>query len=336
MKNYQVYSEDDFIMDSDFQSWAKYPTPESEAFWNNFLKTNPHKRHEVESARTMLKVIEFKENLLPTEKEAMWNEVASAMQKEKSGRIVVMKKTGKISTKLRYFAAAVLAGFVILPGLYLVLQKPPAKLIATNFGEIREVKLPDSSLVTLNAQSNLKYDTHWDNKNEREVWIDGEAFFSIKPTADYRKFIVHTEEADIEVLGTEFNVMHREARLKVSLNSGNIRLKVHNSPDTVYMKPGEILEFASNNIIKTSGKVDQLSVWKDQKLVFDDTPVSEIMRQLRYIYGWDYANIGQDILDERLTGELDIRDEQKLINTLEKALRIRIDKEGNIIRISRI
>ena len=336
MKNYQLYSEDDFIMDSYFQNWAKYPTPESESFWNNFLNANPHKRHEVESARTILKFIEFKQNLLPAEKEEIWHGVASAMQKEKSGRLVVMRKNGKASAKLKYFAAAALAGCVLLSGLYFFLEKPPTRLIATNFGEIRQVKLPDSSFVTLNAQSNLKYDAHWDNKKEREVWIDGEAFFSIKPGADHQRFIVHTDEADIEVFGTEFNVMRRERKLTVSLNSGNIRLKVHNSPDTVYMKPGEILEFASNNIIKTSGKVEQLSVWKDQKLVFDDTPVSEIMRQLRYIYGWDYANIGQDILDERLTGELDISDEQKLINTLEKALRIRIDKEGKIIKISRI
>lgn len=324
-------------MDPYFQSWAKDPTPESEAFWNNFLKENFHKRNEVESAKTILKSIEFKQNLMPVEKEAIWEGVVSAMRKEKSGRLVMMKENGRMtSTKFRYFAAAFLAGCVVLSGLYLYLKRPPARLIATNFGEIKQVRLPDNSFVTLNAQSNLRYADQWGNKDEREVWVDGEAFFSIKPTGDHQKFIVHTDEADIEVLGTEFNVMRREGKLKVSLNSGKIRLKVHNSPDALYMKPGEILECALHNIIRTSGKVDQLSVWKDQKLIFDDTPVSEIMRQLRYIYGWDYANIGQDILDERLTGEVDTKDEEKLIETLEKALRIRIEKEGNIIRISRI
>ena len=337
MKNYLDYSEDDFIMDSGFQNWVKDPTPELESFWTKFLDVNPHKRSTIERAKTILNSIEFREHLLPSEKEAIWSNVKTAMRMEKTGRLAFMNTTRRTRPgRWIYAVAAGLTGCFLIAALYFYFNSPSQEVIATTYAELKQIILPDSSFVTLNAQSNIKYGSEWSDKRKREVWIDGEAFFSITHRPAHQKFIVHTGEADIEVLGTEFNVMRREGKLKVSLNSGNIRLRVHDSRKFFQMSPGDVLELAEQNVTKTSGKAHRLSVWKEHKLIFDDTPVFEIMTQLKYIYGWEYANVAQDILNEKLTGELDTSDEQKLINTLEKALALRINKEGNTITIERI
>ncbi len=57
----------------------------------------------------------------------------------------------------------------------------------------------------------------------REVWIEGEAFFSVKPSSVPRAFLVHTaSNMNVEVLGTTFNVVDRHGRMQVVLNSGKV------------------------------------------------------------------------------------------------------------------
>jgi ferric-dicitrate binding protein FerR (iron transport regulator) len=337
MKNYKLYSEDDFIMDPDFQAWVKEPSPESELFWNKFQEENPEKKWPIDRAKALLRSMTFKKNLLPSEKEAMWQQVRLAMQKQNEGKLVFMKKSRAVfNKKIVHTVVALFAACVLSITFYYFTTSKPRHLVATKYGEIRKITLPDSSSIILNANSNIKYDRLWNEVNKREVWIDGEAFLSVKHTKTNQSFIVHTNEADIEVLGTEFNVMKRDYKVRVSLNSGRIRLKVHNGDKIMAMVPGDILEVNNKTVQKSSGKVENLSLWKENKMVFDDTPLSEILVQLKYIYGWEFANVQQDILDETLTGEVETKSEQELINTLEKALHIEISKEGNAIYISRL
>ena len=62
-------------------------------------------------------------------------------------------------------------------------------------------------------------------------------------------------------------------------------------------------------------------MWKENKRLFDDTPLSEIIVQLKYIYGWEFANVEPEILKEKLTGEVETKDPQKLvITTLGKSI----------------
>lgn len=336
MKNYQEYKESDFLMDADFQEWVTHPSPESELFWARFTNENPHKKEEINRAKALLQSIVFKQSLLPSEKEAMWQEIRTVMQKQKEGKLVFMNPgRSLLSRRTIYAVAAMLTGCALFLSFYFFNKGKPEHLVATRYGEIREIILPDSSSIVLNANSNIKYGDRWNTRSEREVWIEGEAFFSVKHTKDNQPFIVHANEADIEVLGTEFNVMRREGKVKVSLNSGSVKIRVPDNEKAIVMAPGEIIEVNALAVKKSTGRVENLSVWKENKLVFDDTPFAEILKQLRYLYGWEFANVPNDVLNERLTGEVETRDEKELLRTLEKALGIEITKEGNTIHISR-
>jgi ferric-dicitrate binding protein FerR (iron transport regulator) len=70
--------------------------------------------------------------------------------------------------------------------------------------------LPDNSTVILNANSSLRYQENWEAELLREVWVDGEAFFSVVHTHNHQRFRVNvTDDLKVEVLGTEFNVKDR-------------------------------------------------------------------------------------------------------------------------------
>ncbi|MBC7830186.1 MAG: FecR domain-containing protein [Chitinophagaceae bacterium] len=337
MKNYKDYTENEFVMDADFLEWVKHPSEESEVFWASFIKENPQKKEELYNAKKLLLSMVFKQNLLQSEKEAMWQEIRTAMRKQKEGKLVFMKTGRNSFSKMgMYVVAALLLGCVLFLSLYYFTEKKPEYVVTTQFAEIKKFLLPDSSFIILNANSNIKYSHQWNNVSDREVWIDGEAFFSVRHTKTNQKFIVHTNEADIEVLGTEFNVMERDEKIKVSLNSGSVKISVYDNANPVFLIPGDILELNAKKIQKGAGKVEDISVWKENKLVFDDTPLSEILKQLRYIYGWEFATVPNDVLNEKLTGEVETKDEKVLLKTLERALRIEITKQGNTIHISRL
>lgn len=91
-----------------------------------------------------------------------------------------------------------------------------------NDSEVCTVLLPDSSTVYLNSQAKLKYPTHF--AKERRVYLDGEAYFVVRKQ-NGKRFIVHTvSEAEVEVLGTEFNVKTNRQGASTTLVSGAVKL----------------------------------------------------------------------------------------------------------------
>lgn len=337
MRDYLEYSQEDFIMDPAFREWIQQPTQDSDMFWNNFLLQYPEKESAINGARLFLISPLFAENLTFSEKENIWEEVNAAIQTEKVGKLVYMKKEKMVVVrKIGRVAAAVVFSCALLIGILYYAPNSRSQMAQTKFGEINNCYLPDSTQVTLNANSKISYNKAWKETGDREVWIEGEAFFSVKHRNNNQRFIVHTEAMDIEVLGTEFNVMNREDKLRVSLNSGNIKLNVRkNLRETLFMKPGEVVELSlkNKNLEKKVENVENISAWKKKKLVCDDTPLSEIITRLYYLYGWEFGKIDEALLKETITGEIPTDNEEKLIRTLESGFRIRLIKEGQVVTI---
>ncbi len=63
-------------------------------------------------------------------------------------------------------------------------------LYATTFGEVKNITLPDGTGVVLNANSSLRVSDNTSEDSVREVWLEGEAFFSVTHTPDHQRFIV--------------------------------------------------------------------------------------------------------------------------------------------------
>lgn len=98
-------------------------------------------------------------------------------------------------------------------------------------GATSRVLLPDSTVVILNGSSNLKYDARWNERPLREVFLSGEAYFQVKKKTD-KPFVVHTDDLNVKVLGTIFNVSSYpdDEAVKVSLVEG--RVNVYTASET--------------------------------------------------------------------------------------------------------
>jgi ferric-dicitrate binding protein FerR (iron transport regulator) len=204
----------------------------------------------------------------------------------------------------------------------------------TAFGETKKVVLPDSSVITLNANSTLTYASQWNSHKAREVWLEGEAFLHVvkKPGAGNAIFKVHTDKLNVEVLGTAFNVNSRRGITRVVLNSGKVQLHTQDATNkgSLVMKPGELVEFSEEANAFTKKIVDPevYTSWRNHKLLFSDNTLQEIAQVLEDNYGLEIL-IQDPLLKERkLTGEIPSTDEQTVLEVLCESLNIRYTKNG--------
>jgi len=162
--------------------------------------------------------------------------------------------------------------------------------LITAVGSKGRFVLPDSSVVWLNSGSKLIYPEYFD-KTGRNVILEGEAYFQINEDKT-RPFVVKTEEVDIEVLGTSFNIANYpgSSSIETVLLSGSIVARLNETGKTTQLIPDQLLiyhkETGKAEIGITSSKyhID----WIKDRLIFDNDCLSDIIISLE---GWYTAQI---------------------------------------------
>jgi ferric-dicitrate binding protein FerR (iron transport regulator) len=92
------------------------------------------------------------------------------------------------------------------------------------YGSKSMVTLPDSSSIWLNAGSKLRYSSAF-NKTEREVFIEGEAYFKVARN-EQKPFLVKSSAVTLKVLGTSFNIKAypEEDNVETTVESGSVQV----------------------------------------------------------------------------------------------------------------
>ena len=151
-------------------------------------------------------------------------------------------------------------------------------------GEKSMVKLPDGSEVWLNANSRLVYNSF--SSTHRQVELKGEAFFKVAHNEN-APFVVRTNECDIKVLGTTFNVMAYDefGRKEITLLDGKVNVLVDGTEQV--LKPGQAMVLKDHHTEIAEVNAAQSSAWVDNKFNFKDIPLSELMKRLENWYDVD-------------------------------------------------
>lgn len=196
----------------------------------------------------------------------------------------------------------------------------------TDYGQTRDVYLPDGSRVLMNANSKMVWHGDWSEVGHRSVTLEGEAFFEVVKTNDMH-FKVQTPDIIIDVLGTEFNVRSRGAETNIYLKEGKVRLEVNN-PDlkNLEMVPGDFVNY--DHIAKelnTSHHFNTLNKasWVDGMLDFQNESVPRILKEFENLYGKRFRVDNELLMDKRMDISLPYTD----WNLVRKALEIALDAE---------
>lgn len=204
-----------------------------------------------------------------------------------------VSKKKNFSLLRRYVAAAAAVLVFVLMAAVTVHSYLQSKLSSNQFTEIvtqagqkTSVRLPDGSTVWMNSSSSLKYPVNF-NSDSREVIMTGEAFFQVKKDQS-RTFRVISGTLNVEVHGTSFNVKNYsdENAQKITVADGVVGL-VRNSLELTRLKKGEQATFdkGSEKLVVTNENPDQITAWRNNELIFRNTPVEDVIRSLETWYG---------------------------------------------------
>jgi transmembrane sensor len=154
--------------------------------------------------------------------------------------------------------------------------------IETGKGNQYQLILPDGSKVRLNAASSLQFPVSFTG-TQRKVTLSGEGYFDIAPNAE-KTFVVAIPHVEIQVLGTEFNVMAYgdEPAAKATLVKGSILLA--SGSQKTLLQPGKEGTIHTAGITVNDVDVEQAIAWKNGMISFVDAPLDAVMRQIARWY----------------------------------------------------
>ncbi|WP_420321520.1 FecR family protein [Flagellimonas sp.] len=308
MLSKEFNSIDDFISDSSFVNWAKKQNQNDVAFWENWIKNNPEKAELVIDTKNIILGIAFKKESLPQfEINKAWNNLP-------------INKKDRLRNKFSWAKyAAVAASLCLLVASYFFLTQKNTINYKTGYGQLMAVNLPDGSEVMLNANSSITFD----EIDPRNIILEGEAYFKVeKKKASNAKFHVHTNDLIVEVYGTEFNVNTKNNKTDVTLDEGNIQIKLKNGLIKT-MVPGDQISYSQNTdqILKHKSieKHRQVSSWKDGTLVFENALLYEVVKRIEDTYGLKAKFLDGESPNQIISGGIPTKNLTICIQAIEKA-----------------
>ncbi|SMC88870.1 FecR family protein [Pedobacter africanus] len=207
--------------------------------------------------------------------------------------------------------------------------------LSTTRGEQTQVRLPDGTLVFLNAESSLKYPTSFRKLDKRQVSLTGEGYFEVAKDKAH-PFIVKTANQEVEVLGTHFNIntYSSESNVRTTLLEGSV--KISSSNNSKILKPNEQAILSGDGNIRVSEADAAVAVaWKNNQFMFDSENIQTVMRMIERWYDVDVEYVGE-ITDEKFWGGVSRFDKvSKVLKSLESTGKVHFKIEGRKIYVSK-
>lgn len=340
MKDFRLFEITDFVLDEDFIRWVFENHPDDNYFWNTWLNQNPDKHLVIAEARQILQSLKVEQEEVPEQKlQAEVDRLLKTIQLQphqlqKKGRLFQM------SSKWWYAVASVLvipvAGILYYTNLhrgsaaqdqYKYTAQVSSRRLIENINtsdQKTKITLPDGSIVYLEPDSRISYSNRFDSSSTRDVYLSGEAFFSVVKNPD-QPFRVFSNEIITKVLGTTFTVrsFDKDSVIKITVKTGKVSVytQANNSTsgEVASKKLGGILltsnqqlvyakiAQAFQKIIAESPSIVVPGGIMEQQMAYEDVPLEEVFAQLSRAYGIDIV-YDSEIL-KNCTVTADIRNE---------------------------
>lgn len=276
MEKYLHYNYIDFAQEHSFIKWVRKDNPEDVIFWENWVAQHPEKNEDIEKAVYLVEHLSYtNERVDQKTEDRVWlkiNEAISGSKPKDSSSNTSNKNLSNRMIRLRW--AAVAAMFLLF--FSVIMNTDSVEVVQTKYASAKKITLPDGSLVNLNADSKISYDkSSWSTK--RELELDGEAFFEVKKGSS---FIVKTDNGDVTVLGTSFNVFSRGILFDVYCRTGKV--EVTSDEQQTILTPNQAVILKEHRHIKKN-KIfveDSRSSWLTGTYNYRSTPIGEVVLEL--------------------------------------------------------
>lgn len=183
------------------------------------------------------------------------------------------------------------------------------------FGKKSLLILEDGTVVWLNAGSKFAFPTKFTGK-KREVYLEGEAYFEVAENKEI-PFYVHTQELDVHVLGTKFNISAYPSDVKVEtfLIEGKLAISEQNElsflKDEIILAPSQKASYnKEENTIDVSEErdIEFAIAWTEGWFKFKQQNLDEVLHKLHRYYNVEFLYTVKSSKIDLITGKLDLKE----------------------------
>ena len=228
-----------------------------------------------------------------------------------------------------------------------------AHTYATAVGEQRSITLEDGSSVELNSRSRIKLRF---TENERAVdLLEGQALFKVTKDSE-RPFVVRTGDTRVRAVGTQFDVYRKRTGTVVTVVEGRVAVAPNLRSGTPIPQPqlslpeagprvgpGEFLVAAGEQLVVTQTLIEPPTVaniaiataWTDKRLVFEDTPLREVVEEFNRYNRQQLVIRDPELYDFHVSGVFPSTDSSRMVEFLRKRFGVTPSRSGDAIEISR-
>jgi len=292
-------------------------------------------REELEKTKQLLENADLVYKLKQYDSAAAWQKVAA--QTVPVRRINFRKE---IVAKIYRYAAVILVAILLGVGGYYIANQNQAseiysEILPPETLELQEHILPDGSVVTLNSNSKISFPKRFKG-NVREVTITGEAFFDVKSNPE-KPFVINAGEARVKVLGTSFNVSAypEQEKVEIIVETGKVQVTRKTNTSTketssLLLTPGEKGTFSekSNKLEKNVNADRNYLAWKTRNLVFEETPLNQVISHLKKVYRVDIQLTDKELNNLVLTAEFNKKPVDFILNVIQLTFDLELEEKN--------
>ena len=195
-------------------------------------------------------------------------------------------------------------------------------VIASSAHAVKEVTLPDNSHITLAENSALQYDRLAYGKKNRNVTLNGKAYFSVTHQ-EQCPFRVQTELANIQVLGTQFQVTANANQTSATVESGKVRFYNKEQKEAILTK-GMYAVINQKGQMQIEKQSDPNTfAWKTHVFVYNEAPLKKVVKELEEGYKVHIGGIPQK--EYYLTTTVDNTPIEDIIEIINQTLDTKLD-----------
>jgi ferric-dicitrate binding protein FerR (iron transport regulator) len=186
--------------------------------------------------------------------------------------------------------------------------------------------LSDGTKVHLNAGTTLRYPVEFIRGKNRQVFLQGEAYFDVAKD-ERHPFVINANELNIQVLGTQFNLSAypEDEMVKTVLVEGSVGFfekgEDFDSKTNAMLQPGFMATWQKEDKSMAYDEVDTdiYTGWMDGKIIFNHIPFKDILKKLERNYDVKITNNNKALNDVRFTASFDTETMEQILNAFKKS-----------------
>ncbi|MCC5929029.1 MAG: FecR family protein [Cyclobacteriaceae bacterium] len=362
--SHESYSVEDFVLDPSFRKWVLEEDASAHKYWTAYISQHPGKVEVLRKARKLLLNIP-ESNYIISDKQtdSIWQNILQQIENQEkavqsmtpvveiNSASALSKKSSKtrmaIPTWLSVAAVITLAFTISFLWLRFEQKKNPAmlagevqpKLIQRVNGYEHRPRffLSDGTEVILNGGSAISYYEHF-SEDKREVFLEGEAYFNVVKDVN-RPFYISTDQLNISVLGTEFNVRaHKNRDQVVAVAEGAVEVALMNDNNTeikVTLLPGKGVFVKEGQKVLNEITIDYSEHfgWKEGKVMLRKADRKEVFSRLEELYGVEFKFLNQNQRKWSYTGLFVNQSLENILNSISFAMDFEYKIENKVVEI---